>query len=56
MDFFPSTKASLEEYKEKYASSLVLALTPFLLEMPAVVLDDIVELATQTGILESMGF
>lgn len=56
LDFFSLNEGFLEEYKEKYASSLVLALTPFLLEMPAGVLDDIVELATQTGILESMGF
>lgn len=55
-DFFSLNEGFLEEYKELYAPTLTLALVPFVLEMPAGVLDDIVEFASETGILDSLGF
>ncbi len=54
-DFFSLNEGSLEEYKERYLPTLVLAALPVVMEMPAGVRDDIVEFATRTGIIDSLG-
>lgn len=50
-DFFRLNDGSLEEYKERYTPSIALALMPFLLEMPAGVIDDILDFANDTEII-----
>ncbi len=55
-DFFNLNESALADYKERYMPSIAATLAPFILEMPAGVIDDIVEFAMQTGILEAFGF
>lgn len=50
-DFFRLNDGSLAEYKERYTPSIALALMPFLLEMPAGVIDDILDFAYDTEII-----
>lgn len=54
-DFFHLNESYLEEYKERFLPSLALAFFPFVLEMPAGVINDTVAFLNQTGILASLG-
>lgn len=50
-DFFSLNEGFLAEYKQRYMSTLGLALMPVVLEMPTGVLNDLYEFADKTGIL-----
>ena len=54
-DFFSLNEGSMAEYQKRYMLPLVLALAPVMLEMPAGVLEDVIQFAVNTGIWESMG-
>lgn len=54
-DFFHLNESYLEEYKERFLPSLALAFFPFVLEMPAGVINDTVAFLNQTGILAALG-
>lgn len=54
-DFFSLNDSILEELKEKYMATIALAALPVVMEMPAGVIDSILEFAGETGILASLG-
>lgn len=50
-DFFSLNDYRLVEFKERYFSSLAIAAVPLLVEMPAGVLNDVLEFAVSSGIM-----
>lgn len=54
-DFFSLNDSSLTEYKERFTPTLALAFAPVVMEMPAGVLNDLLEFAEETGILSALG-
>ena len=53
-DFFNLNESFLNEYKERMTKTLLLALAPIALEMPAGVLDDVFQFMDRTEILVSL--
>ncbi len=53
-DFFNLNESFLNEYKERMTKTLLLALAPIALEMPAGVLDDVFQFMDRTDILVSL--
>ena len=54
-DFFHLNESFIEEYKERFLPTLVLAAAPFVLEVPAGVVSDAVAYMEETGILAFLG-
>ena len=54
-DFFHLNESFIEEYKERFLPTLVLAAAPIALEVPAGVLSDAIAYMDETGILAFMG-
>lgn len=54
-DFFHLNESFLEEYRERFMLTLVLAAAPFVLELPAGVISDAIAYMEQTGILAFLG-
>lgn len=54
-DFFTLNTDKLEEYKSKYMRNIALTLAPLALQMPAGVLDSVVEFLVETDILNAFG-
>ncbi len=54
-DFFSLNESSMEEYKERFTSTIAMSFLPFMLEMPAGVLNDLLDVLTETGLLDFLG-
>ena len=54
-DFFSLNEWKLAEFQERFTPTLALSAVPFLLEMPAGVIDDLVAFAYDTGLLAFFG-
>ena len=54
-DFFHLNESYMSEYKERYLPTIALALTPFVLEMPAGIISDVVAFLNETGLLAVLG-
>ena len=54
-DFFNLNESFMAEYKERFLPTLALAAAPFVLEMPAGILSDVIAFADATGILAFLG-
>ncbi|MBR3874663.1 MAG: hypothetical protein IKJ26_10960 [Clostridia bacterium] len=54
-DFFHLNESFMAEYKERFAPTIALAAVPFVLEMPAGIISDVVAWMEYTGLLAFMG-
>lgn len=54
-DFFSLNEGSMEEYKERFTSTIALSFLPFVLEMPAGAFSDTLDILTETGLLDFLG-